>query len=131
MGKMKRGIFILVIAIAMVGAVSAAENATPAGAASSAPALATLDVIVNGSPIQLSPKFESDKLQYSAEVASWFDKVAVTAETADNATKVSGSGVMNIYIGENDIPITVTAADGTSTVYTVVITRDSNEPLTD
>ncbi len=82
---------------------------------------------------KLTPDFTPDITSYRAEVAGNVDFVTVTPETADaKATvQVNGqpvkssqpSGAIPLNEGDNEIRITVTAENGSSKSYHVVVTR--------
>jgi hypothetical protein len=122
---MKKGIMVLAIALATTVAAFAAQNV------SSAEQLAALKVYGNGTPIVLDQRFSPGRLNYSAVVEYSVEDILVNAAAADASAHVAGNGLVKLVIGNNDIPVTVIAADGTSAVYTLTITRAPNEPLTD
>jgi ketosteroid isomerase-like protein len=82
----------------------------------------------------LTPEFDTDTLDYTAEVANSVDSTTVTPTAADSAAtiEVDGTGVasgtesppIGLEVGDNTISIVVTAEDGDDqTTYTVVVTR--------
>ena len=72
----------------------------------------------------LSPKFSQSRTSYTAKVTNDVTKVNVTANVADGAAKViSVEGNSNLKEGENNVVVTVQAADGTQKKYTIVVTR--------
>jgi|GEM_PF-901066 len=82
---------------------------------------------------ELTPAFNEDIQNYIASVANSVDSLSVTAVTADAgamltingqaATSGTTYGPIALAVGENEITITVTAADGTVKKYVVIVTR--------
>lgn len=72
----------------------------------------------------LSPKFSQNRTSYTAKVANNVTKVNVSANVADASAKVvSVTGNSNLKVGENNVVVTVQAANGTQKKYTIVVTR--------
>jgi hypothetical protein len=81
----------------------------------------------------LVPDFSSNTLNYTAEVATPVTSVTVTPTTqaASATVTVDGNAVdsgsdspaIALAVGDNGVPVIVTAEDGTQRTYTVVITR--------
>ncbi|WP_028548043.1 cadherin-like beta sandwich domain-containing protein [Paenibacillus sp. UNC451MF] len=81
----------------------------------------------------LSPVFASGTTAYSANVATAVSSITVTANIYDkNATMtvngspvISGqaSGAINLQIGSNTINVVVTAQDGTTKTYSIIVSR--------
>lgn len=80
----------------------------------------------------LSPKFSQNRTSYTAKVANNVTKVNVTANVADASAKVvSVTGNSNLKVGENNVVVTVQAANGTQKKYTIVVTRSKeNDAVT-
>jgi len=51
------------------------------------------------------------------------DKINVQAQPNDNGARVTGTGQYPLAVGDNTITVMVTAADGTTLTYTIVVTR--------
>lgn len=80
----------------------------------------------------ISPKFSANTTSYTAKVSNTVTKVNVTARTADSGAKVvSVSGNTNLKVGENNVVVTVQAANGTQKKYTIVVTRLAEGELTE
>ena len=80
----------------------------------------------------ISPKFSANTTSYTAKVSNTVTKVNVTARTADSGAKVvSVAGNTNLKVGENNVVVTVQAANGTQKTYTIVVTRLAEGELTD
>ncbi len=67
--------------------------------------------------------FDKDQLVYSLNVDNSTDKVLINAEVVDPTSGVSGIGEISLATGNNNIPVTVTAEDGSVKVYEINITR--------
>jgi len=82
----------------------------------------------------LSPGFASSGTSYTATVPNYVTSEIVTATPEDNSAIVNITGADSLSVGDNTITVTVTAADGVTTmVYIVVVTRmpSSNANLAD
>lgn len=97
---------------------------------------ASTDSLLSGlavSDVTLSPAFDSDTSDYTAQAPYSLDGLTVTPTlssatatvTVNGTATESGSGVaVDLNVGENTIDVVVTAEDGTSvTTYQVVVTR--------
>ena len=71
--------------------------------------------------------FRSDTTSYSVTVPADTESVEVYAQTQDSNSTVTGTGTVNLQEGENTIEVVVTAQDGTTKTYTIVITREVSE----
>lgn len=81
------------------------------------------------SPGTLSPAFSKDTLNYTATVNDSATSIAVTATAEDSKAKVSLNGVQNnLQPGENTVKITVTAENGDTKTYKIVVTRGTPTP---
>ncbi|MFB9279463.1 cadherin-like beta sandwich domain-containing protein [Cohnella cellulosilytica] len=82
----------------------------------------------------LNPTFASNETSYAASVQNSVYSLTVrpTLSYADASVTVGGtaatsgtsSGSINLGVGDNTIPIVVTAYDGTTKTYTLTVTRD-------
>ncbi len=76
------------------------------------------------SGVKLSPSFSQKRTSYTAKVLYETTQVNVTANVADNSAKVvSVTGNTNLKVGNNNVVVTVQAADGTQKKYTIAVTR--------
>ncbi len=71
----------------------------------------------------LSPTFNEEILDYNVEVANDIDQITVIAYAKDNKATISGDGVHSLVVGENKLPVTVTAEDGSIKTYTINVKR--------
>lgn len=81
------------------------------------------------SPGTLTPEFASTITEYSVIVGTDVNTLAINASTEDSGAKTSVTGNENLNMGENDVAITVTAADGmTQAMYTIKVTKQEGGP---
>lgn len=78
---------------------------------------------LNVSGYTLHPSFASGTKAYTMSVGNGITGLNVTAIPYDSKAKVSISGNRNWKVGKNTIKITVTAEDGSKSVYKVTVTR--------
>lgn len=82
--------------------------------------LATLTI----SPGTLSPAFQSSTTNYTANVGSEVNEIAVDAKVSNSkATVESVTGNTNLQAGQNTVKIVVKAENGTTAVYKIVVTK--------
>lgn len=74
---------------------------------------------------KLSPEFKAGTTSYKVSLAEGTTSVNVSAKANDAKASVSGIGEVKVKAGSNKISLTVTAEDGSTTVYT--ITADVKE----
>jgi hypothetical protein len=75
-------------------------------------------------PGTLSPTFTSSTEDYTVSVPYSTDSITLTATKSDTNATVTGDGVKQLDIGDNEFEITVTAQDGTTKkTYTLNVTR--------
>lgn len=75
----------------------------------------------------LSPAFDKDVTAYTVAVPTGTASVSVSVTKSDTLSSVNGEGVVDLSSGTGTATIVVTAEDGTSKTYTVVITVISND----
>ena len=71
----------------------------------------------------LSPAFNPTTLSYTATVPFRDSVIAIVATTADTNATVAGTGNVSLNVGNNTLPIVVTAQNRTIRTYTINITR--------
>lgn len=69
----------------------------------------------------LTPTFDRYAMNYSLHVGE-ATSVNVAATLNNAAAKVEGTGTIQLYKGDNEIPLTVTATSGEKRVYKVIVT---------
>lgn len=79
---------------------------------------------------QLSPAFSASVTSYSVSVPNSVGSLTISATPADGKAKVAVSGNASLQVGSNKRVITVTAPNGTTKTYTVVITRQKADATT-
>ena len=77
----------------------------------------------------LDPGFSSDRTDYMVNVDNGVTSINIDCQTADANAKVSYSAerFQNLSVGENTVPITVTAENGSTKVYYVTVMRKEGE----
>ena len=70
--------------------------------------------------------FNENTLSYNMTVPFNKSSVTVTATAKDSDATVDGTGSVNLSTGLNQIPVTVTAQDGSKTIYNLNITREKS-----
>ena len=73
--------------------------------------------------VNLSPAFQPETTKYYAAVDYMSDMVIVSAIAEDSLANVEVAGGKNLSHGNNEVLITVTAEDGSRTVYTIYVYR--------
>ena len=71
----------------------------------------------------ISPEFKKDVKEYALTIPYETTEVNVTATANDSKAKVNIEGNKDLKEGENIVKVLVTAEDGTSTTYTIKVTR--------
>ncbi len=77
------------------------------------------------SPGFLEPAFKPEIFSYSVTVDSTVTEVTVTATPGDGRSKVTVTGNTNLQVGANQVRVTVTAENGLSQFYTIMVTRQA------
>lgn len=100
----------------------------PSVTASGNSRLAALHVVDNQpSTVILTPAFHAETTTYYATVPYESDMVIVSAITEDSLANVEVSGGRNLSFGNNEVLVTVTAEDGSKTVYTIYVYRSETQ----
>jgi C1A family cysteine protease len=80
----------------------------------------------------LTPAFASSNMSYTDSVSNSVSSVTVTPTAQDSASTIKVNGIaatsgqpqtINLNVGPNTIKVVVTAQDGTSKTYTIIVTR--------
>lgn len=69
----------------------------------------------------LTPTFDRYTMSYSLHVGE-ATSVKITATLNNSEAKLEGDGIIQLYKGDNEIPLTVTATSGEKRVYKVIVT---------
>lgn len=78
----------------------------------------------------LTPKFSANVTNYTISVPYTTTSLSLSVTTQDKGAKTSVSGKNALAVGKNTQVITVTAPNGTTKKYTVVINRSANQTTT-
>lgn len=78
----------------------------------------------------LTPKFSASVTNYTISVPYTTTSMSLSVTTQDKGAKTSISGKNALSVGKNTQVITVTAPNGTTKKYTVVINRSANQSTT-
>lgn len=84
-------------------------------------------ISVNG--YELSPKFDKDTLEYKVKVPSNVEKITISADREDSTASVSGTGEFDVTEGDNKFELVVTAQNGGTKTYKVVVTVEDENPI--
>ena len=79
--------------------------------------------------LTLSPSFSSGTTKYTATAGANTTTVNVKASVQDSKSKVSGTGKHNVYEGENKINVKVTAQNGSTKTYTIIVNVTDPNPI--
>ncbi|MGO4694508.1 cadherin-like beta sandwich domain-containing protein [Paenibacillus sp. 2TAB26] len=84
------------------------------------------------SGVSFSPTFDSETLEYTADVANDVMSTTVAAIESDATATITASnlGSKQLSVGENTITVQVTAEDGSTKKYTVIVTRAQSSDAT-
>jgi len=81
--------------------------------------------------IDISPIFQTDKYEYEIKLPYKFEKINIVAEANNPNAKISGDGRRYLNEGNNEYEVVVTATDGTTTTYKIIIIRENaNDDVT-
>lgn len=78
----------------------------------------------------LTPAFSANVTNYTISVPYTTTSLSLSVTTQDKDAKTAVSGTNTLAVGKNTQIITVTAPNGTTKKYTVVITRSANQTTT-
>lgn len=79
--------------------------------------------------LKLSPTFNKNTTEYKAEAGSNTEKVKVTATKEDSKASISGTGEHSVTEGDNKIKVSVTAENGSTKTYTIIVTVKDPNPI--
>ena len=78
---------------------------------------------------ELSPEFNKDTLEYSTTVPSTVDKINSIANKNDSTASVEGAGEKEVVEGSNPFEIVVTAQNGSTKTYKLVVIVEDINPI--
>ncbi len=78
---------------------------------------------------ELSPAFSKDETNYKVEVPSDTTKININATKNDSSASVSGDNEHEVSEGENKFVITVTAENGSTKEYTIIVNVIDPNPI--
>ena len=73
--------------------------------------------------------FDSEKTEYNVEVPNEIEEVEIYATAKDSKAQITGTGMITLKEGLNELPIEVIAVNGNKKVYTLNITRKETEEI--
>ena len=74
----------------------------------------------------LTPNFKQTTFEYTATVASIYDRVTIEAVPAIPTTVITGTGEYDIVTGSNKFTLVATAENGQTSVYTINVIKQKN-----
>lgn len=77
----------------------------------------------------ISPAFDKDKLEYTLEVENNVRTINISGDKEDSKASVTGLGSHNLEEGANKIEVKVTAQNGSSRTYTLIVTVKELTPV--
>jgi len=111
-----------------VTSVSKVFQVLPSSSASNNSRLSALYMVDNRpATVALTPAFSLENTSYYAAVDYEVDMVIVSAIAEDSLANVEVAGGKNLEPGTNEVQVTVTAEDGSKTVYTIYVYRSEYE----
>lgn len=79
--------------------------------------------------LKLTPEFNKNTTEYKVEATSNTERVKVNASKEDSKASVSGTGTHDVTEGENKIKVTVTAENGSTKTYTIIVNVSDPNPI--
>lgn len=79
--------------------------------------------------LELSPSFSNDVTEYKAEANPNTTTIKIIADADDSRAEVAGSGDQEVEEGENKFTIRVTAQNGDSKNYTIIVNVVDPNPI--
>ena len=71
--------------------------------------------------------FSKDKTEYTAEVPNEVEEIEVYAKAVDSKAQITGTGMIELKEGENEIKVEVIAQNGEKKAYIIKVTRKAAE----
>lgn len=86
---------------------------------------------LNLEELDISSIFKKDKYEYEIRLPYNFEKINIIAEANNSGAKITGDGRRYLNEGNNEYNIIVTATDGTTSTYKIIIIREAaNDDIT-
>ena len=79
--------------------------------------------------LKLSPSFSKGTTSYTVEASPNTTSINIKAKVNDSKAKVSGTGKKNVSEGDNKFNIVVTAQNGSTKTYTIVVKVTDPNPI--
>lgn len=73
--------------------------------------------------------FDSEKAEYAVEVPNEVKEIEILATAKDSRAQITGTGIIELKEGENELKIEVIAVNGAKKTYTLKVTRKENEKI--
>lgn len=81
--------------------------------------------------LDISALFQTDKYEYEINLPYKFEKINILAEASNKNAKITGDGRRYLNEGINEYEVVVTATDGTTSTYKIIINREeANDDVT-
>lgn len=77
----------------------------------------------------ISPSFKSSVTEYKVDVNSNTEQVTINASKEDSKASISGTGTHEVSEGENKFNITVTAENGSTKTYSIIVNVIDPNPI--
>lgn len=77
----------------------------------------------------ISPTFKSSVTEYKVDVDSNIEQITINATKEDSSASISGTGTHDVSEGENKFNITVTAENGSTKTYKLIVNVIDPNPI--
>jgi len=71
--------------------------------------------------------FDSEKTEYSVEVPNEVEEIEIYATAMSSKAQITGTGMIELQEGKNELKVEVIAEDGTKKTYTLEVTRKESD----
>ena len=78
---------------------------------------------------EITPTFNKNTTEYKVDVDSNTEQITINATKEDSSASISGTGTHDVSEGENKFDITVTAENGSSKTYKVIVNVIDPNPI--
>ena len=79
--------------------------------------------------LKLSPSFNKNTTSYTVEAGANTTSINISAKVNDSKSKLSGTGKKNVSEGDNKFNIVVTAQNGSTRTYTIIVKVVDPNPI--